>query len=119
MQEQERLEAALIDLAVDSWRMSRLCARAISKLDAGEAGRYANQLRYFQNRLDTTLSVAGVKLVNIEGQPFEPGMAAAPLNLGDFDATDALVVDQVVEPIVMGSDGLKRQGTVMLRKVHP
>jgi hypothetical protein len=30
-----------------------------------------------------------------------------------------LLVDQMMEPIVMGRDGLRRPGTVMLRKLHP
>jgi hypothetical protein len=59
-----------------------------------------------------------LKLVNVEGQPFDPGIAASAMNLGDFAPEDALLVDQMVEPIVMGPNGLKRQGTVMLRKAQ-
>ena len=29
-----------------------------------------------------------------------------------------LLVDQMVEPIIMGPNGLRKQGTVMLRKVE-
>jgi hypothetical protein len=43
-----QLEDSLIDMAVESWRFSRLFARVMNKLDAGEAARYANQVRYFQ-----------------------------------------------------------------------
>ena len=57
------------------------------------------------------------ELVNVEGHEFDPGMAASPLNIGDFDPDDALMVEQMVEPIIMGEGGLKRPGTVMLRKV--
>src|SRR3546814_3924909 len=42
---------ALIDLAVDSWKFARLFTRVISKLDAGEQARYANQVRFFQKRI--------------------------------------------------------------------
>ncbi len=113
----ERLEGSLIDVAVESWRFSRLFARAVSKLDAGETGRYINQLRYFQRTLEDSLGAAGLKLVNVEGQAFDPGIAASALNLGDFEAEDVLLVDQMVEPIIMGPEGLKKQGTVMLKKV--
>ncbi len=109
--------AALIDLAVDSWKFARLFTRVISKLDAGEQARYANQIRFFQKRIDSTSEVAGARIVTIEGQPFEPGMAATPLNLEDFEDGDALFVDQMLEPIVMGSDGVLRTGTMMLRKL--
>lgn len=113
-----QLESSLIDIAVESWRFSRLFARVVNKLDAGEATRYVNQLRYFQKKLEESLDASGLKLVNVEGQPFDPGIAASALNLGDFEPDDILLVDQMVEPIIMGSEGLKKQGTVMLRKVQ-
>lgn len=114
----ENLEQSLIDIAVESWRFSRLFSRVVNKLDAGEAGRYINQLRYFQKKVEENLDASGLKLVNVEGQPFDPGMAASALNIEDFGPDDQLLVDQMVEPIIMGPDGLKKQGTVMLRKVH-
>jgi hypothetical protein len=58
-----------------------------------------------------------MRVVNVEGHPFDTGMAATPLNIEEFDATDTLVVDQMVEPIIMGPEGLIRTGTVTLRKV--
>lgn len=114
----EQFERSLIDIAVESWRFSRLFARVVNKLDAGEAGRYANQLRYFQKKVEENLDAAGLKLVNVEGQPFDPGMAASAVNSGDFGPDDVLLIDQMLEPIIMGPDGLKKQGTVMLRKAH-
>ena len=112
------LEQSLIDIAVDSWRFSRLFGKIVSKLDAGESSRYANQLRYFQKRVEENLELNGLKLVNVEGQPYDTGMAASALNVGDFDPEDVLLVDQMVEPIIMGPNGLRRQGTIMLRKVE-
>ncbi|MBS0158824.1 MAG: hypothetical protein KIT71_03675 [Nitrospira sp.] len=114
----DHLERSLISLAVESWRLSRLFARVIHKLDAGEAGRYVNQLRYFQKKIEESLDATGLKVVNVEGQPFDPGMAAAALNIGDFGPDDTLLVDYMVEPIIMGTEGLKQPGTVMLRKAH-
>lgn len=113
-----QIERSLIDIAVESWKFSRIFARVVNKLDAGEAGRYVNQLRYFQKKVEQNLDAAGLKLVNVEGHAFDPGMAASPLNIEDFGPDDTLLVDQMVEPIIMGPDGLKKQGTVMLRKVQ-
>jgi len=115
--EYELLERSLIDMAVESWRFARLFGRLVSKLDAGEGARYVNQLRYFQKKLEDSLEASGLKIVNVEGQPFDPGMAASAINIGDFGPDDILLVDQMVEPIIMGSEGLRKQGTVMLRKV--
>jgi len=114
----DQLERSLIEIAIESWRFSRLFVRVVNKLDAGESGRYANQLRYFQKKVEESLEAAGLKLVNVEGHPFDPGMAAAAVNSGDFGPDDALLVDQMLEPIIMGPDGLKKQGTVVLRKDH-
>ncbi|SKC83390.1 hypothetical protein SAMN05445504_3617 [Burkholderia sp. CF099] len=113
----EHMEQSLIDVAVESWRFSRLFARVVNKLDAGEAGKYVNQLRYFQKKVEESLGSSGLKLVNVEGQPYDPGMAAEALNLGDFGPDDELLVDQMLEPIIMGPNGLRKQGTVMLKKV--
>jgi hypothetical protein len=114
----EVLFKSLIDISVESWRFSRLFARLLSKLDAGEADRYTSQYRYYLKRLEETLEGAGLTLVNVEGQPYDPGVAATALNIGDFGADDVLVVEQMIEPIIMGSGGLVRRGTVMLRKVE-
>ena len=105
-------------VAVESWRFSRLFARLVNKLDAGESSRYVNQIRYFQKKVEESLDASGLKLVNVEGHQFDTGMAASAINIGDFGPDDVLVVEQMVEPIIMGSEGLRKQGTVMLRKVQ-
>ena len=116
--EPRQMEQSLIDIAVESWRFSRLFGKVVSKLDAGESGRYVNQFRYFQKKVEESLDSCGLKLVNVEGQSYDAGMAASALNLEDFDPDDVLLVDQMVEPIIMGPNGLRKQGTVMLRKVE-
>lgn len=113
----EQIEQSLIDIAVESWRFSRMFGKIVSKLDAGESSRYISQLRYFQKKVEECLDSRGLKLVNVEGQPYDAGMAASALNLGDFGADDTLLVDQMLEPIIMGPNGLRKEGTVMLRKV--
>ncbi len=117
-QENENVRQALIDISVESWRFAKLFGRVLAKLDAGDAPRYANQLRYFLKKVDETLDVSDMRLVNLEGQPYDPGVAASALNVADFGPDDRLVVDQMVEPIVMGASGLVRPGTVMLRKLE-
>jgi hypothetical protein len=114
----EQIEQSLINIAVESWRFSRLFEKVVSKLDAGESARYINQLRYFQKKVEESLDSNGLKLVNVEGQPYDPGMAASALNLGDFGPDDVLLVDRMLEPIIMGPNGLCKQGTVMLRRTQ-
>ena len=115
--EREQLEESLIDIAVESWRFLRLFSRLITKMDAGEGARYVNQIRYFQKKLEDSLELSGLSIVNVEGQTYDPGMAASALNIGDFGPDDILLVEQMVEPIIMSEAGLRKSGTVMLRKV--
>ena len=114
----EKMEQSLINIAVESWRFSRLFEKVVRKLDAGESGRYFNQLRYFQKKVEEGLEKIGLKLVNVEGQIYDPGMAATALNLGDFGPDDVLFVDQMLEPIIMGPNGLRKPGTVLLRRTQ-
>ncbi len=118
--EQSRIEDlthSLLEIAVESWRFTRVFERLLSKLDAGEQGRYLSQYRWFQRRLEESLLKAELRLVNVEGQSFDPGMAAAALNINEFGPQDTLVVEQMLEPIIMGPDGLLKTGTVILKKV--
>lgn len=108
---------ALLSLAVEGWRFTRAYLRLISKLDAGDQNRFASQYRYFQKQLEDKLGNVGFRLVNIEGLPFDTGMAATAINISDFLSEDRLIVDQMIEPIIMNDDGIVRTGTVLLRKV--
>ncbi len=110
------LRQPFIDLVIESWRFSKLFSRVLGKLENTEAARYANQLRYFQKKLDDSLEAAHLRLVNLEGQAFNPGMAATPLNIGDFGPEDNLFVEQMMEPILMGPDGIVKPGTILLKR---
>ena len=111
------LKKSLLDLAVESWRLGRLFDRLLTKIDAGEQGRYRSQFLWFQKKREDSLTDVGMRLVDVEGHPFDPGMAATPLNIEEFSSEDTLVVDQMIEPIIMGPDGVVRTGTVRLRQV--
>jgi hypothetical protein len=117
MIDEEKIEKMVIDNAIDSWRFSRLFIKVANKLDAGEAAKYISQLRYFQKKIDDNLNELGLKIVVLEGHPFNAGLAVSVINMEDFEPNDVLVIDQVIEPIVMGADGLKRSGSVTVKKV--
>jgi hypothetical protein len=110
---------ALIDLSIEGWRFARVFGRLLPKLDAGEERRYGNQKHYFEKRIESGLRQFGLSIISLEGQPYDPGMAVSALNIGDFGPDDTLAIEQMVEPVVMGPDGLVRGGTVMLAKVDP
>ena len=114
----EALTQSLLDISIESWRFGKLFDRLLAKLDAGEQDRYRNQFRWFQKKLDESLEVAQLRVVNVEGHPYDPGMAATPLNIDEFEPNDVLVVDQMLEPILMSPEGIVKTGTVTLRKMH-
>ena len=53
-QYQKDIEQSLIDIAVESWRFSRLFSRLLDKLDAGESSRYVNQHRLHCKKSELT-----------------------------------------------------------------
>lgn len=110
---------SLVDLAIEAWRFQKLFGKALAKLDQTDAARFVNQHRFFLRKIDQSLETAGLRLVNLEGQPYEDGSAATALNIAEFENGDLVVVDQMVEPIIMQHDGLLRAGTVLLRKANP
>ena len=114
----EVVTQSLLDVAVESWRFTRLLDRLLMKLDAGEQGRYRGHFRWFHKKLEDSLTDAGMRIVDVEGHEFVDGIAATPLNIDEFASEDALIVDQMLEPIIMGPDGVIRMGTVTLRRVE-
>jgi len=114
----ESMRDAVINMAIESWRFGRVFDRLLFKLDAGEQKRYKSQFRWFIKKVEESLEQADLRIVNVEGQAFDPGMAATPLNIEEFEAEDPLMVDQMLEPIIMGKEGLVKTGTVTLRKIE-
>ena len=109
---------ALETVAKEAWRLERTCDRLVTKLPVDEQRRYDGRLRWFRKQLDSSLEGTGVRLVSIEGQAFDTGTAATALNIEDFRPGDDLVVDKMIEPIVMGPNGIRQMGTVTLRRAE-
>ena len=114
--ERETLRASLVDLAVESWRFAKVFERMADDFQEPKKGRHVARLRWFLKRTEETLDTSGMRIVNVEGHPFDPGVAATPLNIEEFGPEDGLVVDQMLEPIVMRGGRLIRAGTVLLRR---
>lgn len=107
---------SLAGVAVETYRMAQLAAGLIARLDAGEKARHHSKLLYQSRKVEEHLARAGIRVVDLRDQAFEPGMAATAINVADFEPNVPLIVDQVLEPVVMGPHGLIRAGTVVLRK---
>lgn len=114
----QKYEDLIIKIVTENWRLMKLFMKVITKLDVSEANRYLNQIRYFQKTIHDSLNEAGLKLVNLEGQSFDTGIAATPLNIDEFDAEDRLIVDQMIEPLIMKDGVIRKQAIINLVKVE-
>ena len=112
-----RHKDAIINLAIESWRFAKNYERAITRLNANRTQRYTRQLEQFIQKAEESLKEVGLRIVNVEGTPYDPGMAATPLNIEDFGPEEQLVVDKMLEPIIMEGTVLAKTGTVTLRRV--
>ena len=108
----------IINLAIESWRFAKVFERGITQLNAARAKRHTSQLQLFLKKTEESLEDVGLRIVNVEGQPYDPGIAATPLNIEDFEPDDHLVVDQMLEPIIMDGGSLAQTGTVTLRRIE-
>lgn len=109
---------ALLDLAVESWRFSRNFEHVLEKLDAGDKSRHLSQFKWFIQRIAGALEAVGMRLVDVSGQSYTPGIAATPINLDEFEPDDELVISYMLEPVIMGKDGVVRMGKVVLHKAE-
>lgn len=110
----EELRAAVIDMAAEAWRFRGVFMRVLAKLDAGDDAKYMGQFNWFMKKTETALDRARLRVVNLEGQKYDIGMAVTPMNIDDFEPEDELYVQQMFEPIIMEEGAVIRQGSVML-----
>lgn len=114
----KRMQDNLASIASELFRFQRVYDKAISKLDADERGKYVSQFAWFSKKVTKALEDSGLRILNIEGQLYDPGMAVIPLNIDDFENDDRLYVLQMIEPIVMQGTSIYKTGTVILGRVE-
>ncbi|MGY2490092.1 hypothetical protein [Cupriavidus sp. CP313] len=105
-----------MNVCVESWRFIKVYQRLLSKVDATEAQRYQGQVRYFQKQIEDNLASLDLRQVEFDGQTFDTGLPVTAINLADFAAEDHLVIEQTIEPAILGIHGLVRMGSVTVKK---
>ena len=107
---------ALADLALETWRFRQTAERCLPGMDPMDAERFANGFEWYLRKVQAVLDEAGLSAVDLTGRPYDPGLAATPLNLEDFreDAGLPLVIMQTVEPVIMENGSVRRAGKVLL-----
>ena len=114
----ELLIKSIVDIVGETFRFKRVFARAISKLEADDQKKYDSQFAWFTKRVDKAAQNAGLSILDLSGQLYDPGMAVTALNIDDFDVNDELFVEQMMEPIIMKDDKVQKTGTVILGRVE-
>ena len=114
----EEHKETVINLTTESWHLAKVFERAITQLNVDKPRRYTSQIEWFVKKAEESLEDVGLRIVNVEGHPYDPGMAAAPVNLEEFDIDDSLEVNLMVEPIIMQGPVLVKRGKVLLRRIE-
>lgn len=117
MEEKSYIET-IATIGSELYRFKGVFAKAISKLDIEEQNKYSSQFAWFSKKVVKALDEAGLKIVNVDGQLYDPGMAVTPLNIEDFEPKDILYVEQTMEPIIMHENTVVKTGTVILGRVQ-
>lgn len=114
----EQLKQSIISMAVEAWRFRRTFEKAMSKVEPEEGQRYLSQFNWFIRKVDEALKQSGMNYVNLEGQVYSEGMAVNPLNIDEFEPDDELIILQMLEPVIMEGDTLKKDGTAILGRIE-
>lgn len=112
------LQNSLITIASELFRFQHVFEKAVSKLTLDEQTKYMSQYNWFSKKVIKALNAANLKLINLEGQLYDPGMAVTPLNIDDYEPDDPLYILQMIEPIIMQNDNVLKTGTVILGRVE-
>lgn len=114
----DTLLESLVSIASELFRFQHVFEKATGKLGVDDQVKYMSQFAWFSKKVNKALDQAGLKLLNFEGQQYDPGMAVTPLNIDDFEPEDELFVQQMVEPTVMRGSNVYKIGTAVLGRTN-
>lgn len=118
MENEQVLKESIIAIASEMFRFQHVFEKAISKLDVLEQKKYLSQYTWFSKRVYKAVADAGLQLICLDGELYDPGMAITPLNIEDFDTEDVLFVAQTLEPIIMQDSKVIKSGTAILGRIE-
>lgn len=105
-----------VKLALEAYKLASLTQTVLNQVDPTEAKKYSSRLAFILRNIQETLQESQLRIVPLEGVPFDEGLAISAVNLSEFDSRDDLIIDRVLEPLIMGSQGIVHSGIVSLRK---
>jgi hypothetical protein len=102
--------SALVDLAIEAWRLERW----LSELDSRQSTAAG---RFVARRVTDFVAGCGLETVDMTGQPYEPGLAVELLgHVQDITLPPGTVlVDEMVAPLCLWHGKVVRMGQVVTR----
>lgn len=103
--------AALIELAVEGWRLDNWIATAPPE-------RSASQLRHVARRLQKFLHERELSVLDLTGRAYEPGMSVEVLEAVEDERLGAheRLIDEMVEPVILWRGRVVKYGRVVIRQ---
>jgi len=110
----ERLDvplAALIELAIESWRLDSWLATLPPE-------KVASKLRHVARRLQKFLSERELSALDLTGKSYEPGMSVEVLEALEDErlVRHERLIDEMVEPIILWRGRVVKYGRVVVRQ---
>ncbi|MDQ1592625.1 MAG: hypothetical protein QOG71_3252 [Pyrinomonadaceae bacterium] len=103
--------AALIELAIESWRLDSWLATLPPE-------KVASKLRHVARRLQKFLSERELSALDLTGKSYEPGMSVEVLEALKDErlARHERLVDEMVEPIILWRGRVVKYGRIVVRQ---
>lgn len=111
----EAARSQVAEIAGDAWRLAKLLERVERKLQGADRDRCRIRREDCLNKLKRSLADFGVRLIDLEGRDYEAGVAIEPVGMDRFPGRRDWVIEAMIEPIVMGPNGLIKQGVARVK----
>jgi hypothetical protein len=104
------------ELAVDYWKLLKVCERMMKSLPEDRRKRAGAQVRFSASRLKNHLDALGIELLTFEGLQFGPELPAIAVNADDFGNAENLLVESAIEPAVIMHGKVVENAQVTLKE---
>lgn len=109
-------EGGMVKLVLEAYKLVSLTQAVLNNSDSTDARKYGSRLSFVLRNIQEILQESQLRIVSLEGIPFDEGLAISAVNLAEFDSHDDLVIDRVLEPLIMGPSGIAHSGIVSVRR---
>ena len=63
--------------------------------------------------MDRAVKTAGLRVIDLTGQPYSVGLPVQAMNLEEFDENEPLLISQTIEPVIMMDGCVLKTGVVI------